>query len=114
MIRVRITGPAALDIDSILETSDRTFGNITAERYENLIAVGVEALRVNPHRVGVRSSVDAIPGVSWLHLRSVRNLTLPTDRIGTPRHILVFKADADVLTVLRVLHDAMDLSAHLS
>ena len=106
--------PAARDIDGILETSETVFGPVIADRYEALIAHGIDALSLNPQRVGVRKSVDASPEIRWLHLRSVRTLAAVPERIGKPRHILVFMSDASTLTILRVLHDAMDLSAHLS
>ena len=113
MKRIEVTVPAALDIDAILEVSERDFGPGIANRYELLIATGIDALAVDSARPGVRQSVDTAPGVRWFHLRSVRTLAPTAERIGRPRHILVFKIDGQTLVVLRVLHDAMDLSAHL-
>lgn len=112
-MRLRITVPAALDIDDILVASERNFGALIAQRYETLIGVSIEALSVDPTRTGVRSSPDTAPGVRWLHLRSTRLLVPAPERIGKPRHILVFRTDASTLTLFRVLHDAMDLSAHM-
>lgn len=112
-MRLKVTVPAALDIDDILVASERNFGALTAQRYEALIAVSLEALSLDPTHTGVRSSPDTAPGVRWMHLRSTRLLLPTSERIGKPRHILVFRTDASTLTLLRVLHDAMDLSAHM-
>lgn len=114
MIRVEITRPAALDIDGILQTSKRDFGAQAALRYEFLIATAIESLRTNPRQSAVKSSVETASGVCWLHLRAARKLAPAHQRIAKPRHILVFKVETDRLTILRVLHDAMDLSARLA
>ena len=52
MKRIEVTVPAALDIDAILEVSERDFGPGIANRYELLIATGIDALAVDSARGG--------------------------------------------------------------
>jgi len=47
-MRLDITVPAALDIDGIIAASERNFGALTAQRYEALIFVSLDALRLDP------------------------------------------------------------------
>jgi toxin ParE1/3/4 len=110
--QVGLTDPALADIDGIISSSVRDFGHSAALRYEGLIDAALAAIAADDNDAGVRRSTET-NGVCWYHLRSARGLVPPGERVGNPRHILVFRVHADAIIVLRVLHDAMDLSAHL-
>lgn len=112
MRQVGFTDPALADIDDIITSSVRDFGLSAALRYEGLIDAAITAIASDDADVGVRRSTET-KGVCWYHLRSAKALVPPGERVGRPRHILLFRVHADAIIVLRVLHDAMDLSAHL-
>ena len=112
MRQVGLTGPALADIDDIIASSVRDFGLSAALRYEGLIDVALAAIAADGTDVGIRRSTET-NGVCWYHLRSAKALVPPDERVGHPRHILLFRVHGDAIIVFRVLHDAMDLSAHL-
>ncbi|WP_426041296.1 type II toxin-antitoxin system RelE/ParE family toxin [Brevundimonas sp. TWP2-3-4b1] len=109
---VGLTDPALADIDDIIESSVRDFGISAALRYEGLIDAALAAIAADDNDVGIRRSTET-HGVCWYHLRSAKALVPPGEQVGNPRHILLFRAHGDAIIVFRVLHDAMDLSAHL-
>ena len=47
------------------------------------------------------------------HIRNSRRRAPASQRVGNPRHYIVFRADENWLDILRVLHDAMDVLAHV-
>lgn len=112
MRRIALTDPAIADIDAIIESSVRDFGPAAAVRYEKLIGVALTAIAVDDKDVAIRHSPET-NGIRWYHLRSAKALVPPNEGVSNPRHILLFRLQADMIVVLRVLHDAMDLSAHL-
>ena len=112
MRRIAFAEPALADIDGIIETSVRDFGVPAAIRYQDLIAAGVSAVASDDNDPGIRRSPET-NGVLWYHLRSAKTHLPRSGRVARPRHIILFRVQEDVIMVLRVLHDAMDLSAHL-
>ncbi|MFC5346238.1 type II toxin-antitoxin system RelE/ParE family toxin [Brevundimonas staleyi] len=113
MRTVEYAVPAAIDIDEILAASEAEFGPLTAERYEKLIARAIDALASNPGRIGVRQNPDTPTDVRWFHLRAVRTVAPPGERIGRPRHLIVFTFNDTRLFIVRVLHDSMDIPARI-
>ncbi|MES2860915.1 MAG: type II toxin-antitoxin system RelE/ParE family toxin [Pseudomonadota bacterium] len=113
MRRVEFAAPAAFDIDDILANSEAEFGPRTASRYERLIDQAIDALAADPERSGVRQTPDTLVGLYWFHLRSARTLAPPSERIGKPRHLIVFTVTGASIFIVRVLHDSMDIPAHV-
>lgn len=113
MKKVEYAVPAAIDIDEILADSEAEFGPRTAARYQQLIDQAIAALAANPERIGVRQNPDTPANVHWLHLRTVRTMAPPGERIGKPRHLIVFTVTGTRIVILRVLHDSMDIPAQV-
>ena len=102
---VRLAVAAEADYDEILRWTAARFGAGQASRYGALVAAALSRLEAGPEIVGVRARDDIVPGVMTLHV----------GRRG--RHIVLFRVgdeEARAIDVLRVLHDAMDLTRHLS
>jgi len=102
--------PAArADIRFILRSSQRRFGVRAQRDYSALIDRALALLCENPRRPGV-APTDMVEGAFLFHLRHARQRGRAPK---PPRHIIVFDYDDAALTVLRVLHDAMNIETHL-
>ncbi len=102
---------ARLDIRIILSASEAQFGEAARRRYRLLLEQAIEDVAENPQRTGVRAA--AREGMWHYHTRHALPRTPPKQRVGRPRHLIVFAIIGDELRVVRVLHDAMDLPTHL-
>lgn len=103
--RVRLTDQAEQDLHDIVRWTAQNFGARQAEHYAETITLAIEALSDGPQILGAKARDEIGSGVSTLHV--ARN-----GRKG--RHFVVFKiSDADVLEVLRLLHDSMELARHM-
>ena len=113
-MKSRLAAPAVSDITHILDWSRESFGFAARARYERLIARGLRAIAAPTPPTASRPAGDAAPGVQLFHLRHVRRESDGSLPVGRPRHVLAYRIIAsDLVIVLRVLHDAMDLPAHL-
>jgi toxin ParE1/3/4 len=112
--RLEVARAAQLDIATILHWSRTEFGAEAAERYRKLLAAAITKLRSDP----LPSSVRALPNLDVelrsYHLRHAAKLTTEAGRVRRPRHFIIFRADAEVLQIVRVLHESMDLPRRLS
>jgi toxin ParE1/3/4 len=98
----RLTGPAARELNRIIEDSAERFGLDASLRYETLIIRAIEDLVEDPQRIGARPVGARI----HYHLRHSRN-RVADERVRDPRHLLVAKIVGARLVVLAVVHDAM-------
>ena len=64
----------------------------------------------SPQSASVRQDED-LAGILFFHLRHARSRGIAPK---APRHFIVFTYDDNTLTILRVLHDSMDVHAHFS
>ena len=107
-MRIVVIAPGAQrQMREALVWSRDTFGVVAADRYRRLIEAAAAELADNPDRRGV---VQCPNDLRTFHLK----LASHKHGVAAPRHILVFRSDDRVLTVIRVFHDAMDLPARLS
>jgi toxin ParE1/3/4 len=113
MTRYRLSQAAIADIDSILEWSGRHFGEPARRRYAALISAAIRDVAHNPGSVGAHSRPELGEGVHSWHLGQSRGHTTG-GTVQHPRHFLIYRMDADVLVVGRVLHDSMELERHLA
>jgi toxin ParE1/3/4 len=112
-LKLQLSTLAEQDIEDILAHSEAEFGESARLRYEALLDAALRALLANPKGPGVRSREELGPGICSYHLRFARD-RVRRGRVRTPRHFLIFKVVASVtLQVGRILHDAMELAAHL-
>jgi len=111
-MRRRIVLPLAqADARAIVLRSREVFGARAARAYAALLARAYDMLRQNPERPGVQTRERIPAGVCLFHLRHARAHGQTPKQ---PRHFIVFMHDAQTLTILRVLHDSMDVEAGVS
>ncbi|HVK79603.1 MAG TPA: type II toxin-antitoxin system RelE/ParE family toxin [Verrucomicrobiae bacterium] len=97
---------ARADIKEIRAYSRRAFGPGSQHAYGALMKHAFDLLCEKPQRTGVQQHEET-PSVFLFHLRHARARgTSPKQA----RHIIVFTYDDTTLTILRVLHDSMDIS----
>ena len=107
---------ALKDVAAIQDWTLTKFGELTSLKYDRLMEAALADLLAEPTRLGVRHHPAMPSGVFIYHLRFSRRK--PTKAgVEKPRHFFVFRVDnrvdGDTLTVVRVLHDSMDLAAHV-
>jgi toxin ParE1/3/4 len=108
--RVVVDIDARVDAIAIVNTSVLSFGRAAAERYSRLITQSYADLATWPERPGARWFED---DVYLYHLRWSRRTADTRERVARPRHLVVYRYDADSIQVLRLLHDRMDVRAHV-
>ncbi|MGQ0532144.1 MAG: type II toxin-antitoxin system RelE/ParE family toxin [Caulobacteraceae bacterium] len=106
MKRLERKPQARADIKSIRAHSRRAFGVGAQHKYGALMKRAFEMLCADPQRTGVQQRED-LPGLNFFHLRHAHMRATPPKQ---PRHIIVFTCDDTTLTIVRVLHDSMDIS----
>lgn len=106
--RVRFTATAQEDYQDILQWTVAQFGLTQARAYAETVSAALEDLCVGPGILGVKARSEIGPNLYTLHV--ARN-----GRKG--RHFVLFQTGPaqgdEVITVLRILHDSMDLQRHL-
>jgi toxin ParE1/3/4 len=111
-----IIAPAArADIVAILDWSQEQFGDRTASRYQKLIQTAIKEVASDPELPGSSRRDEILANCRTYHLSCCRKKAgRRGDRIRHPRHFLLYRMSAEgVVEIGRVLHDSMDLDAHL-
>jgi toxin ParE1/3/4 len=105
---VRLASAARTDLEGIVRWTERRFGAEQARLYRETILSALQALRSGPSITGVRSRPDIHRRLYTLHVGRGR-------RRG--RHVILFRLDQrndrQVISVARILHEAMDFQRHL-
>lgn len=93
----RISDPAYRDLDRVWAYTASTWGIEQADRYVDSLTTRMAWLSKN----------EAL----WHKRDDIRN-----DLFSYPegRHIIIFKGTANVLSVIRVLHERMDVKRHMT
>jgi toxin ParE1/3/4 len=101
------------DIRRILIWSQEHFGDQVRDGYEELIFAGMSDAASNPTRVGSHPEPELGTTVRSWHLALSRD-HVPgyARRIKSPRHFVIYRANGDEVTILRLLHDTMNLPLH--
>ncbi|MDE2907302.1 MAG: type II toxin-antitoxin system RelE/ParE family toxin [Acidobacteriota bacterium] len=106
--RVRLSAAAEADFRDILRWTARQFGEAQAGVYHDVLASAIAALADGPDAPGARERDEIASGLMTLHVARGK-------RRG--RHLILFRAltarEPPVIDVLRLLHDAMDLTRHV-
>jgi toxin ParE1/3/4 len=111
-VQLRLSGAARDDIEDLLAWSEEHFGTGARQRYEALLACALRDVADEPHRPGVRARPELGRTVFSYHLSASRLRVAAT--VLRPRHLLIGRhAAPGVVDILRVLHDAMEISWHL-
>lgn len=103
-----------MDLADILTHSANRFGAVARRRYERLIEVAIADLLEDPARATTADRPELGAGTRSYHLRHVRRRAVVDGAmVHDPRHLIVFRFDAHAVMLVRVLHDAMELSRHI-
>ena len=103
----RLVGHAEERIDAVLLESARQWGIDAAARYHQLMLAAFATLGDNPTGPGSHE-VPRVAGVRTYHLRLARRLVVREQRVGRPRHLIVYRIAPDgVVEVLSIVHDRM-------
>ena len=112
MGRFRLSRPAHADLEQILVTSGERWGDEARRRYAGLLVTAMRKIADDPEGPVTRNREDLLPGIRSLHLRHLRQ-----DRprsVGEPVHVIYYRAiQAEVIEIVRVLHERMDPSRHI-
>lgn len=80
--------------------------------YEALIVAAIDLIREDPTVLGSRKRGDLAAGLRTLHLRACRNEVSPAvSRIASPRHVVIYRQVGDIVQAVRLLHEAVDITA---
>jgi toxin ParE1/3/4 len=111
----RLTEAAEADIVDILAWSEVQFGAAARVRYERLVVTALIDVAVDPLRPGSRARPELGLDVRTWHLRGSRDRVKGLyGLVQRPRHFLLYRpADAALIVIGRVLHDAMEPERHL-
>jgi toxin ParE1/3/4 len=114
-MEVIIAPRARSDIASILAWTEENFGPQTLKRYGKLIATAIEQVAENPERAGSSKRPEISEHCRTYHLFFSRKAAgRAGDRLRHPRHFLLYRVSAsNIVEIGRVLHDSMELQAHL-
>lgn len=106
MTKLFISASARLDIAGALQHSGKRWGEKQRRHYRLLIENALGDLLDGPEPPANRARDEIRPGIRTFHIA----------RRGQPaRHVLVYRVAPDVsIQVIRLLHDAMELSRALS
>jgi toxin ParE1/3/4 len=113
--KFRLSSAAEEDVIQILAYTERRFGDTARRRYEALLVTGLRDIASDPERAGSAPRPELGLAVRSYHLRHSRNRVRTQDGlVGQPRHLLLYRAmRADLIGIGRVLHDGMEIEAHL-
>ncbi|WP_225789538.1 type II toxin-antitoxin system RelE/ParE family toxin [Pseudomonas sp. Marseille-P8916] len=110
---VRMSPQACIDIADTLRFTEVRLGQSVRNRYQDLLQETFQALAEQPTPVGSIMRDELYPGLRSLHL-SFNVLRITTGRVIKPRHIVFYRIGTDqVVEILRVLHDAMEVTQNL-
>ena len=103
------------DIIQILAYTERRFGDTARRRYQALLVTSFRDIASDPERLSSAARPELGLAVRSYHLRHSRNRARTQDgMVRQPRHLLLYRAmRADLISIGRVLHNGMDIEAHL-
>lgn len=100
--RIRLGEAAERDFAAIVQWKAEAFGTRQAQVYRETLLAALAALGAGPDVTGSTARDEVLHGLRTLHVA----------RPG--RHFVVYRAAAtDTIEVIRILHDAMDLTRHI-
>ena len=109
-MKIEYAERALRDIDDCLFWSARNFGRQAAYRYKTLLSVSIREIANDPALPGHRNLEGFEPLVRLYHIRhSRRRADVGGLIVKQPRHFIAYQAENDMLTILRDLHDSMDV-----
>ena len=110
MARFRISGPARADLEHILATSFERWGETGRVKYAALLATAMRAIASDPEGSATRDRSELSRGMRSMHIRQARGARGVKD----PVHVVFYRASDQLIEIVRVLHERVDLSVHVS
>lgn len=112
---IQLSLAARLDIVGILAWSEDLHGPAARASYERLILTCLDDLAEDLERPTTFELTHRRPGLRGYHLRHRRRRArLGGQGVVSPRHLIVYSADAERVRIHRVLHEVMDLTRRLA
>lgn len=103
--KVALAPEAERDFAGILQWTEKQFGAAQTVRYRTLMISALAQLSSGPLVAGSRARDEVETGLRSLHVAR-------SGKRG--RHVLVYRWREHKITVLRILHDSMDIARHLT
>lgn len=114
IVRYRLSNAAQHDVVDILAWTQGNFGDAARQRYSALLVAAMRDISTAPERAGSIARPELGAGVRSWHLRLSRERArTETGIVQRPRHFLIYRIEASVIVIGRVLHDVMELEQHL-
>lgn len=114
MAGYRLAAKAESDVLDILAWSHEQFGESARKRYQVLLAAAFRDVAATPAGIGSVSRPELGTGLFVWHLSlSRRHVPSTVGVVHRPRHFVVYRQIDSMVEIVRVLHDAMELSRHL-
>jgi len=108
----RLSQAALNDIDDILETSYREFGELARQRYGALIAAALRHAANSRDTILLKRRTELGPDILSWHLRNSA-IRSSGERVKRPRHVFYCRWEGERLAIGRVLYDVMDPRLHV-
>lgn len=111
----RLARAAQADIVDLLAWTEENFGGVARFRYEQLLVTALRDVAAEPERINSIARPELGKNVRSYHLRHSRERARTEHGIVIrPRHLLLYRfAHADLISIGRILHDAMEIERHL-
>ncbi|MGH7823447.1 MAG: type II toxin-antitoxin system RelE/ParE family toxin [Candidatus Binatia bacterium] len=110
MARYRISAPAQADLENILATSLERWGVDGRSRYASLLAAAFRTIADQPTAPTTRARDELFAGLRSFHVRHSRG----DHGVRVPVHVVFYRtAGAEVIEIVRVLHERMDPARHV-
>ena len=114
MARYRLSGPAKADIASILRTSEAKHGRDARIRYRGLLTAALRRIAETPDGVSTADRSEIFEGLRSHHIRHSRTQSRE-EPVAEPVHVIFFRvSQPDLIDVVRVLHERMEPSLHMT
>jgi toxin ParE1/3/4 len=114
VVRYRLSGSAKADIAAILRSSETMHGADARLRYRALLTVALRRIAAHPTSPASVDCSDLFAGLRSYHIRHSRNRSREAP-VGHPVHVIFYRArDADIIEVVRVLHERMLPRRHMA
>lgn len=111
-LQLRLSGAARRDIEDLLTWSEEHFGQAARLRYEALLVCALQDVADDTGRPGIQARPELGAAVFSYHLVCSRPRV--AGKVMRPKHVLICRLTASGgVDILRVLHDAMEISRHL-
>lgn len=110
---LRRSSAAIADIEDCLELSLQDFGEKAAERYAELLIIALESIQDNVNLM-CSFAYEELTHIKMVHLRHFRSRAkIDGEMVKKPRHFVVYCEVDEEITILRILHDSMEIEQHL-